>query len=679
MLSPELAREVNGEPKPVREKALHHVCQRTRKDVQTWFEEANQKFPFPAREPATQTEAPVELHRDYFRILEKLDKVLDFVSLHAQHAHRAQPVEWLRLHLHRRALSSPEALRQSLENRIEKLSKIINREEKKETVEPLPINREAEADNVDSLLASVGDKGGSDVETEDDRDRGADTAILSIEQRLQLQYFNDLLSDLKGIKPSKDRKLAALRDDVLPVLFSKAGGETPAKVIVFTRFKATLFYLEKELGRAADYEIITMHGDLSEAARDQCFEQFAVSKKAILLATDVISEGLNLQTIACMVCHFDIPWNPNRLEQRTGRVDRFGQRAPMVYVRMLFCRDTTDEEVMHHLVRKLERIRHDLGFSPPLYATEETVLRVLARRHQRRTEPLSGGQRGLFDEEEESFFDKDALQRIQSEGFYGQADVRIRDVSERLREMHERFGSPEQIRRFMKVGLRRYNCSVDEKKDGTLRVEVNNPRLRVPGLPSVFEKAVLDPEERNLHPDAVILDVGHPLIRRLNAVIREDALRQSEEGARTAAYYVQEQRGTLLLGHGLLRATARTNPPVLLEEVITFGIRGGVSGFQMLSAEEIAAAQEREPQSRMVNKDEAISRIRMLYEQDVWQTARERAIAQALERLHAHRTELKAELEPSGAGGLAWLKGFDEVEEVGFDLYCLTLLLPEGA
>jgi superfamily II DNA/RNA helicase len=664
MLSPSLVQKVSGDVRPVRSEALHHVCQRTRKDVQKWFEEAGQKFPFPEREPAADTEVPVDLHRDYFRILEKLDKVLDFVSLHAQHTNRAQPVEWLRLHLHRRALSSPEALRQSLENRIEKLK--------------LLLSREIEGENEEPLLASLGDEGGSDAETEDDRDRSADSAILSIEQKLQLQYFADLLNDLKGIKAVKDRKLAALRDDVLPALFARAGDDTPEKVIVFTRFKDTLFYLEKELGQGADYDIFTMHGDLSEAERDRRFAEFAASKKAILLATDVISEGLNLQTVACMVCHYDIPWNPNRLEQRTGRVDRFGQRAPMVYVRMLYCRDTTDEDVMHHLVRKLEQMRRDLGFSPPLYATEETVLRVLTQRRKRRAGQPLGLQGVLFDAEDENFFDQEAIQRMQSEGFYGQADVQIRDISERLREMQRRFGSPEQIHRFMKVGLRRYNCSVEEKNDGTLRVEVNNPRLRVPGLPSVFEKAVFDPADRSLHPDAVVLEVGQPLIRRLDAVIREDALRQSGEGARTAAYYVQGQRGTILLGHGLLRATAHTNPPVLLEEVITFGVRGGASGFQALSTEEIAKAQEREPRPRAVDKEEALARIRQLYGQEVWRTAHEQAVIQTLERLRAYRTKMKAELEASDAGGSAWMKGFDEVEEVGFDLYCLTLLLPEG-
>lgn len=665
MLSPALVREFNGAVQPERGRAVQHVCQRTRKDVQQWFADAGQSFPFPEREPSSQTEVAIDLHKDYFRALEKLDNVLNFVLLHAQRVGRVQPVEWLRLHLHRRALSSPEALRKSLENRVAKLKTIMDRASESEETD-------------DALRASLGDHGANDVETEDERDRSADSAILTIEQRLQLQYFEDLLTDLKAIRPAKDRKLIALRDNVIPSLLAKAEGDTPARVIVFTRFKDTLHYLEKELARGADYDIITLYGDLSQAERDRRFDEFAASKRAVLLATDVISEGINLQTVSCMVVHADIPYNPNRLDQRNGRVDRFGQRAPIVYIRTLYCKDTTDEDILSLLVRKLDRMRRDFGFSPPLFASEETVLRALTRSRKRRKEEPAGGMGSLFGTDEDNLFDDAAIERMKSEGFYGQADVRIRDVSDRLREVHRRFGSPEQIHRFIQVGLRRYNCSVESKANGTLRIEIANPRLRVPGIPAILEKVVLDPEERSIHADAVVLDVGHPLVRRLNAVMREDALKQTEEGARTAAHYVKGQRGTWLVGHGLLRATAETNPPTLLEEVVTFGIRAGLSGTLSLSAEEIVQAGSQSPSSRAAAREQALATLAQLYSKPEWKEAEKQAVTNALANLRAHRTAMKSELEVAESGRSKWLDGFDDVQEVGFDLYCLTLLLPEG-
>jgi superfamily II DNA or RNA helicase len=664
MLAPDLVQTINGQVQPARVRAARHVCQRTRKDVQAWFDEAGIKFPFPAREPAGKTEVAVDLHRDYFRLLEKMDKVLDFVTLHADQQGHSQAAEWLRLHLHRRALSSPEALRQSLENRLEKLKQIAARP----TAEP-----ESEA----PLLASLNDAGGSDVATEDDRDRTADTAILSIEHRLQVQYFGDLLEELKAIRPAKDRKLIALRDQVLPDLMGKARSEpdTPARVIVFTRFTDTLTYLQKELTKGADYEIISLYGDLSPAERSRRYEQFAASPRALLLATDVISEGLNLQAAACMIVHYDLPYNPIRLEQRNGRVDRFGQRAPTVFIRTLFCRDTTDEDVMHHLVRKLERMRQDFGFSPPFFASEETVLRVLTRRRKRRAEhpPAARLQTALFDDDE-SLYDEAAIQRMRTEGFYGQADVRINDVSERLHEVHRRFGSPQQIRSFIKTGLSHYQCGVEERPDGTLRIEIKNPRLRVPGQPAAYDRAVLDANELRLHPDATVLDVGHPLIRRLNAVIREDALRQTAEGARTSAHYVKDQRGTILLAHGVLRAAAATRPPALLEEIVTFGVRGGLSGG-ILTREEVEAALARPVTSRAVDREDSLDRMRTLSSTPQWQEARDQAIAATLQALHSYRAGIAHDLRTEADA--AWLQGFDTVEAVAFDLYCLTLLLPE--
>ena len=442
---------------------------------------------------------------------------------------------------------------------------------------------------------------------------------------------------------------------------------------MFTRFKDTLFYLERELKRGLDFDLITLYGDLSEAERDRRFDAFAASKRAVLLATDVISEGLNLQTAACMVVHYDIPWNPNRLDQRNGRVDRFGQRAPLVYVRTLFCKDTTDEDVMHHLVRKLERMRHDLGFSPPFFASEETVLRVLARRRRVRGDLFAHQLQASLEDE---LFDNEAIERIQSEGFYGQADVRISDVSERLREAHRRVGSPEQIRRFIKDGLSHYQCGVEARTDGTLRVKINNPRLRVPGIPAEFQKAVLDPEEKSLHAEATVLDVGHPLMRRLNAALREDALRQTSEGARTAAWHVEGQKGTILIGHGLLRATAATHPPTLLEEVVTFGLRAGLGGFQPLTREEAEAAFAQPPSARQAHRDEALGMLTKLYLHPQWAQAQAQAVAEAMKALQQHRASMKAGLETSGRGTSSWLRGFDAVEEIGFDLYCLTLLLP---
>lgn len=669
MLSPELVYGHGSDLKPNRERAIKHVCQRTRNDIEQWFTDAGRPFPFPQREPDNQTEVAVSLAPDYAKILQQLDEVMDLVEAHARVMNKQQPVEWLRLHLHRRALSSPEALLKSLANRIEKL--------KAKTIESL-----SEPDEVEEnlVLASLGDKGSEDSNTEDEADRRVDSVALRIDQQLQLTHFGNLYSRLKAIKPTSDRKLAKLRDEVIPSLLSKADDNTPARIIIFTRYKDTLDYLDRELAKQqkkSKFDIITLHGDLSEAMRDERFRKFTESDAAVLIATDVISEGMNLQAASCMVVNFDIPWNPNRMEQRAGRVDRYGQRAPIVYIRTIYCKDTQDEDVLDLYVRKFESIRRDLGATPPLFASEDTVKRIILRR-QKRKRGESVGQGGLFDSSEDDAFLGEALTRIKSDGFYGQTGINITDVAERLQNAYERFGNPGEVQRFIELGLRRYGCSIQSTDNELFRFEIHNPRLQVAGIPNVLDKVVLDPNLRQIYPDAVVLDVGHPLTRRLSAIIREDALKSNSDGGRVAAYQADGQKGTILLGHGLVRAAAGTTPATLLEETVVFGIRSGLDGVRVLTPEEARCASESEPTPKQVERDAAIQRVRKLESESAWQQACEQAVADALENLRKHRTNLKSELHSDGSPDPEWLQGFDAVEEVGFDLLCITLLLPEA-
>lgn len=661
MLSPSIVRGEKSELAPIREKAIHHVCQRTRKDVAQWFEEANMPNPFPGREPAHKTEVGVDLHRDYLKSLEKLDAIMKMVGLHAQKHKDANAVEWLRLHLFRRALSSPEALRVSLENRIENLRSEVR-----------DIATEV---NSDSLFTSVLDKGGTDAESEEEVDRHADLIFFSVEKKIQLRDFVDLLQELKKFTPAKDRKLSTLRDQVIPDLLSKASELTPGRIIIFTRFKDTLNYLERELSKGNTYEVITLHGDLSEAERDRRFEQFGMSERAVLIATDVISEGLNLQNAAAMVVHYDIPWNPNRLEQRVGRVDRFGQRSPLVYTRTVYCRETTDEDVMALLVRKLEQIREDQGFCPPFFVSEETVLDRLVRRSKKRRGEAP--QAGLFDNvtpEDEEFFGNAKL--IAADGFYGQSHVRIRDVSERLREAHGKFGTPERIREFIRSGLSFFNSVLRPASDGTVQLIIENPRLVIPGV-GKEAKAVLNREDKSKHPDAIVLDVGHPLVRRLISVIREHTFQAGHEGARTAAYHVKGATKSMLIGQGLLRATSRSNPPALLEEIVVFGISSGADGEVAMGREEVMEVMEREPAKQEVNREAALEDIKFLFATELFDQTRQAAKETALEELRNYRTARREELLEVSEDS-SWLQGFDDIEEVGFDLHTLTLVMPEA-
>ena len=670
MLSPQLVQGSTPNITPERQRAKSYVCQRTRTDIQNWFKEADKSFPFPERESESETEVAVTLDKAYIKILEELEETLDFVVKATKYSN-AQPIEWMRLHFLRRALSSPMALRQSLENRLNKLKSSRPRED-----EDLQLTLTQE------LKDSLADTTTDDAVSEEEADRRADSAFLSFEVQAQLKTFEPLLQKVRAFSPRKDKKLSALRDEVIPSLFAKADDRTPARILVFTRYKDTLNYLEKELSRGAEFPIITMHGDLSTAKREEQLESFASADRAVLLATDVISEGLNLQGMSCMVVNYDIPWNPNRLEQRIGRVDRFGQTAPMVYIRTLYCRDTTDESVMQLLIRKLDTIRRDLGACPPFFASEDTVQRLVLLRKKRKGKSVDNSTGSLFDQDEIdlSEFDREiekTFSTIRSDGFYGQNEVNITDVVARLSAAYKRYGTPQAIQFFIEQGLRRYGSSVESIGDQLFRVTITNPRLQIKGTKTRMELVIFDPSLRALHPEATVLDVGHPLVRRLNVVIREDALLNGAQGARTAAFVVENQKGTILLGHGLLRAIGKTTPATLLEEVVTFGVKSSIEGVQILVPEELVAASETKPLAgAVVPPDSSLQTIVRLSDRPQWQEARDLALQNAVAQLKSHRVELKAQLTDKGQQDSGWLQGFEEIEVVGFDLYCLTLMLP---
>ncbi len=165
-----------------------------------------------------------------------------------------------------------------------------------------------------------------------------------------------LLRLAEAITPEQDHKAAQLKQTLDH--FCLALGR---KVIVFTEYKDTLDYLQaylEERGYAG--RIAILHGHLNRQGRLAAEQLFHQPETAILLATDAASEGLNFQRGCWTVIHNELPWNPNRLEQRNGRVDRWGQTHTVEVYNMVL-RDTLEAHILMILEEKLQRIRAELG------------------------------------------------------------------------------------------------------------------------------------------------------------------------------------------------------------------------------------------------------------------------------------------------------------------------------
>jgi superfamily II DNA or RNA helicase len=176
-------------------------------------------------------------------------------------------------------------------------------------------------------------------------------------------------NDLIDQNPKTDARFKALVSLVDKLLRSQNDWRDDERIVVFTEYKTTLDYLVRRLRQIYDADrILTLFGGMDDIERDlvkQAFNDPAHSVR-ILLATDAAAEGLNLQRTARYLLHFDCPWNPSKLEQRNGRIDRHGQARDVTVYHFVTDQDQ-DLAFLAHVIRKADEIREDLGSANELF------------------------------------------------------------------------------------------------------------------------------------------------------------------------------------------------------------------------------------------------------------------------------------------------------------------------
>ena len=194
-----------------------------------------------------------------------------------------------------------------------------------------------------------------------------------IEQELEM--VRDLYNQAKAIKV--DSKAERLREYVDGILEE----DPDEKILIFTEYTDTLEYLKGQV--FGDRDIAEIYGDLSQTQRQQQFEKFE-GPANVMLATDAAREGLNLQFAHIMV-NYDLPWNPTRIDQRIGRLHRYGQDET-VEIRNLFFKDTRESIILERLLEKIDEIEETLGMSSDVLGLvledvdlEEQIMSALAR------------------------------------------------------------------------------------------------------------------------------------------------------------------------------------------------------------------------------------------------------------------------------------------------------------
>ncbi|HYR89318.1 MAG TPA: DISARM system SNF2-like helicase DrmD [Terriglobia bacterium] len=195
--------------------------------------------------------------------------------------------------------------------------------------------------------------------------------LFAREQRL-LDQMTELAESVRGLPDARIRKLVEwIRTNLCPQLGKPGAKWNDTRCIIFTEYDDTKRYLQQQLEAAtsssdlAADRILVYHGPTPPANREEIKTAFNAKPSKhpvrILIATDAAREGLNLQAHCWNLFHFDVPWNPSRMEQRNGRIDRKLQPNPVVFCHYFVYQQRPEDRIIQVLVRKTETIREELG------------------------------------------------------------------------------------------------------------------------------------------------------------------------------------------------------------------------------------------------------------------------------------------------------------------------------
>jgi superfamily II DNA or RNA helicase len=558
---------------PQRIELARHFVQRTRRDIERDWES---EHCFPTRESSDKTYQLSKAYKDLFT------RTYDFCSEmvrtgQALDKRRQRVRYWGALALLRCVMSSPAAAVAALELRHDAL---------------------AETDDEPDFRTFV-------FESPDDlTDDGVPTppvesaeATLAEVDRRRLRELGRLTKAL--LHTPNDTKLTRCAELVAGLLQE---GFHP---IVWCRYIATAEYLAEGLRKAlrreyAHVRVVAVTGRQSDDERHAIVEELAKEPRRVLVATDCLSEGINLQHAFNAALHYDLPWNPNRLEQREGRVDRYFQKAKVVKAIRYFGADNpVDGVVIDVLLNKAREIHRTLGTHVPVPEESETVTQAVLNALFLRGRKAGSDQFQLelgfkMPPEVESLharWDRDAERERINRTRFAQRALKPDEVRKELEATDAVLGDPDAVREFVLNAAQRLGLSIVSA----------SPRLSISA--SVFRVAV-GPQAVATVPDAIRFELpapkggqwlvsfvsptpegaeylgrNHRFVAALARFLMEEALTKHGEARASRSGVIRTRAVSRLTTILLLRVRYLVEqpgrPPLLAEEVLASGCESG--------------------------------------------------------------------------------------------------------
>jgi superfamily II DNA or RNA helicase len=488
-----------------RRRLARHLIQRRRGDIRHYL---SADTPFPERETSEENYELTEKYRQLFvRALAYARETIQDPKIAGVHRQRVR--WWSALALLRALGSSPAAAAETLRSRA-RTADLASAEDVDEA------GRRTVLDLDESI------EGADVVHGTDESENGSEQS--PVRARLLA-----LARDADKLRGRQDAKCIRGIELVRRLL------EDGRRPIVFCRFIATAEYLKDALRAAlgASVAVEAVTGTLPPAEREDRVAALAASEdQRVLIATDCLSEGINLQHGFDAVLHYDLSWNPTRHEQREGRVDRYEQPSPTVKTVIFYGRDNPiDGLVLDVLLRKHKRIRDRLGISVPVpidsNAAVEAILEgLLLRRHPKeRTDQLVLFEDVVMPERERLHKNWDSLadREKRSRTVFAQETIKVEEVTRELDKAARSIGSAVDVQRFVCDVITRAGGVVDARQ--TVRIDVREIPVAVRDVAQLTDRDTLQvrfgpPARRGVE----LLNRTSPVVEGLAAYVLESAL-----------------------------------------------------------------------------------------------------------------------------------------------------------
>ncbi len=575
-----------------REELARYFVQRRCADIRKYLEFDTA---FPDRLEQEQT-YQLGKDSDYQRLFER---VLNYAREVVKDAQALAKVRqrvcwWAALGMLRALASSPAAGAATLRSKIRSIS-AESPEEVDQVSRPLVFD-----EDLDETAEAPDVIPGSDVS-----DLETDTTTVSRDRKKLLELAR-AAEELQGDKDPKLMKVVQIVKKLI------VDGHRP---ILFCRFIATAEYLGEQLRQRLpkDVAVMTVTGNIPPSEREERILTLRDSKKYVLVCTDCLSEGVNLQHLFDAVVHYDLSWNPTRHEQREGRVDRFGQPRPVVKVVTYYGTDNQiDGVVLEVLLRKHQTIRKALGISIPVPTSSNSLLEalyegLLLRKKENKDQPtlfdMAPEEKTKVDEFETEW--KNAAEREKrSRSLFAQQTIKPDEVALEVAAMRQAIGSETDVQRFVTTAVKAYR--------GTMHEQHGRFRINLKESPLAVREAIGDQDEFNarfqpgVQDDELYLSRTSTVVEGLASYVMNTALDSNQAAearpvaARCGVIRTKKVTGrtTLLLvrfRYHILTTVGDETKPLLAEDCRVIGFRGAPASAEWLSATDAEALLEAAP------------------------------------------------------------------------------------